>query len=152
MNEKRKFIILIDDENLERGLEKNHEEKLRDFSWLIDPILEQGDIVLKMAFYPDVAYPPIRKLSKDYGFYCVICPIDQSAKHVDNVDHKMEAFGKEMIFNNFDFTDLVIVGGDWDFKELAWAAKSRGKGVKFIGAKGTISGKLKELFEVEEIE
>ena len=34
--ERRKFIILMDYENLEKGLEETQQEKLRDFSWLID--------------------------------------------------------------------------------------------------------------------
>ena len=50
--ERRKFIILMDYENLEKGLEETQQEKLRDFSWLIDPILKQGDIVLKWRFIP----------------------------------------------------------------------------------------------------
>lgn len=149
----RKFVILVDYENLEKGL-KGQPEKLNNFSWLIDPILEEGVIVMAVAFFPDIGYPPIGILGKRYNFFCVVCPVelgDRRSKHVDDVDHRMEAFGMKLLSGGFGFTDLIIVAGDWDFKALGLEAKYATKRVVIISARDALSGGLKKLFEVKEI-
>lgn len=151
--EKRKFAVFIDYKNLEDSFANQGErlsvDRFRDFSWLIDPILEEGIIVFAFVFIPEQLSnrPAIMQLSYRHRFFPVICPRQIEGlitKDKDTVDTKMIALGKDLIEHS-DCTDVVIVGGDGDFTELANFAIWRQKRVQVMSTPESLSKDFLEL-------
>lgn len=139
----KRFAILMDFENLEKNIDRT---KLYDFSWLLNPILEQGKISCAYVFIPDHygSNPPIRTLSNIHRFFCVFCPKETGAvdkKDKDSVDTRMDELGRFLVEHS-DITDLVIVSGDADFQGLIEFARWQQKRVKVVSAHEAISGRL----------
>ncbi len=137
----RRFAILMDFENLEKNIDR---AKLRDFSWLLNPILEQGKIFCACVFIPDHygSNPPVWVLSNIHRFFCVFCPKRSGTmKDADSVDNRMDEFGRFLVEHS-DITDLVIVSGDADFQGLIEFARWQQKRVKVVSAHEAISGRI----------
>lgn len=152
-SKKRTFIVLMDGDNLFQGLEGNF-DKLTDFSWLLDPIAERGNLQLKFVFFVQLHYPPVEILSKSHCFFPIVCLGEQDGKlpkQMDNADALMTELGSILVAHH-DFTDLVIVSGDRDFNRLATKAKDYRKNVLIISARDALSGLLRQRFETMEFE
>ncbi len=137
----KRFAVLMDFENLEKNIDQT---KLRDFSWLFNPILEQGKISCAYVFIPDHygSNPPVRTLSNIYRFFCIFCPKKSGIlKDADSVDSRMDELGRFLVEHS-DITDLVIVSGDADFQGLIEFARWQQKRVKVVSAHEAISGRL----------
>lgn len=137
----KRFAILMDFENLEKNINRT---KLHDFSWLLNPILEQGKISCAYVFIPDHygSNPPVRTLSNIHRFFCVFCPKKSGVlKDADSVDARMDELGRFLVEHS-DITDLVIVSGDADFQGLIEFARWQQKRVKVVSAHEAISGRI----------
>lgn len=139
----RRFAILMDFENLEKNVDRH---RLLDFSWLINPILAAGKILVAEVFIPDHYghNVPVRTLANIHRFkpvYCVKRPGGSAVKDVDSVDKWMDEEGRFLV-EYTDITDLVIVSGDADFQSLIQFARWRQKRVRVVAAANAISGRL----------
>ncbi len=137
----KRFAILMDFENLEKNIDRT---KLHDFSWLLNPILEQGKISCAYVFIPDHygSNPPVRTLSNIHRFFCVFCPKKSGIlKDADSVDNRMDELGRFLVEHS-DITDLVVVSGDADFQGLIEFARWKQKRVKVVSAHEAISGRI----------
>lgn len=137
----KRFAILMDFENLEKNIDR---AKLSDFSWLFNPILEQGKIFSAFVFIPDHygSNPPVRVLSNIHRFFCVFCPKKSGLlKDADSVDSRMDELGRFLVEHS-DITDLIIVSGDADFQGLIEFARWQQKRVKVVSAHEAISGRI----------
>jgi len=144
----KRFAVLIDYMNLEYGI-KNPVERFRDFSWLFDPILEEGKIIFAFVFIPEQvsSRPPIMQLFHSHGFSPILCPrqIDGAiTKDKDTVDARMIDLGKELIEHS-DITHLVVVSGDADFQRLITFTLWRQKKVIIVSADQSLSRALAEM-------
>jgi len=145
----RRFGILMDYENFEKNVEEG--EWIRDFSWLTQPILERGVIIIACVFFPDhlTGRIPLQTLANMHRFFPIACPRvsrrrgagDFGVKDTDTVDARMDQFGKFVIDQTY-ITDLVVVTGDGGFQELLKFAEHRGKGVSLISAADAVSGRF----------
>lgn len=148
----RNFVIFMDFSNIRHALvgEKSIRKQVENFSWLIDPIRKKGNIILGFVFVPDNLYAlaPIIQLSKRHGFKIIVCPrqmVGTIAKNKDTVDALMEDTAKAIIEIGDKITDVVIVSGDRDFKELARFAWWRGKRVTVTSIATALSDDFMEL-------
>jgi len=145
---KRTFAIFLDYVNLERGL-PDRIENFRDFSWLLDPILEKGSILYGFCFIPEhyLARAPVMQLSHRHQFQIIVCPRQIEGvitKDEDTVDAKLIDLARTMIEHD-DFTDLVIISGDADLLPLAETAKWHRKRVTVVSPKRALSGRFLDL-------
>lgn len=138
----KRFAVLIDWQNLRKHV---NDKKLRDFSWLWNPILREGEIEAVFVFIPDhlIYSAPLRTLSNHHRFLCLtaICPPKSEngiAKEKDSVDNRLVEFGK-LLTRHKDITNVVIVAGDGDFQDLKQAVVWRNKTVKVVSAADAIS-------------
>lgn len=139
----RTFAIFMDYKNLEDNL-PNSFEKLRDFSWLLDPILKVGKIIFAFVFIPDhyLTKAPVQQLANKHQFSVIACPRQVSGivtKNADTVDTIMSNLAKGLVEHS-DITDIVVISGDADFKQLVNFAIWQQKKVKVISATDAISG------------
>lgn len=146
--DQKRFAILIDYANLELGI-KDPVERLRDFSWLLDPILKDGKIVFAFVFLPEQmsSRQPIMQLFHRHGFSPILCPrqIDGAiTKDKDTVDARMIDIGMALIEHS-DITNLVVVSGDADFQRLVTFAVWGQKKVTVISAGQSLSRALEEM-------
>lgn len=144
----------MDYRNLEKGL-SNARERFRDFSWLIDPIIERGRIVFAFVFIPDnyVNRMEIHQLANKHSFAPILCTRQTDgviSKDKDTVDAKMESLACSLIAHT-DITDIVIISGDADFQQLANFAKWNQKEVTVVSASQAVSGRFMEMAEQESI-
>lgn len=145
---KRTFAIFLDYKNLEDGL-SDPIERFRNFSWLIDPILNKGTILYGFCFIPEHYFTraPVMQLSHRHGFQIVVCPRQITGvvtKDADTVDYKMTELARTLIEHD-DFTDLVIISGDADFVPLARQARWYGKRVTVVSAALATSGRFLDI-------
>lgn len=143
----RTFAVFMDYKNLESNLK--NADKFRDFSWLLDPILEQGKIIFAFVFIPDHYFTraPIQQLSNLHRFQVIACPRQIGGaitKDADTVDAKIDELAWPIIEHS-NVTDLVIISGDADFKRLANLARWRQKNVIVISAARAVSGRFFEM-------
>lgn len=144
--EKKKFIILLDYENvwtapLGAGKGRN---KLQDLSWLIEPILAEGEILFSMAFVSDNLVGTVPMELHDAGFVVVGTPpkLDGMVwKHTDSADQIMLRTGKNLV-QHCNVTDVVIVSGDADFTDLINFARFKGCRVKVVAYQKSLSRRL----------
>ncbi len=149
---RKNFLVFLDWENLSRNISRgNPQEKLRrlsNFSWLLNPILAKGKILLALAFVTnnETSLPPIMQLSQQ-GFYPILCPRQfgvVATKDKDTVDAKLDEFARVLIEHS-DATDVVIIAGDADFQPLVNFARFHQKTVTVISASQAISGRFLEM-------
>ncbi|MDO8495590.1 MAG: NYN domain-containing protein [bacterium] len=145
----RTFAIFMDYRNLELHLKKGSRERLENFSWLLDPILQEGKIVFAFVFIPThyIALAPIMQLSHIHHFFPVVCPRQVAGavtKDHDSVDNKLESLARDIIQHS-DITDIVIISGDADFSGLATFAHWQQKKVRVISALRALSGRFIEM-------
>ena len=146
--ENRRFVVLIDYKNLEDSI-KNPGDRFRNFSWLLDPILEQGILIFGFVFIPEhySARPAINQLSSRHRFSPILCPRQFDgiiSKDADTVDARMNALGKDLIEHS-DCTDLVIISGDRDFQELANFAIWRKKKIHVFSTPEALSNAFRQI-------
>lgn len=144
----RRFLVLIDYRNLEQNVQ-NPVERLKDFSWLLNPILEKGRILLVFVFIPDhyTTRAGIMQLTQKHRFNVVICPRQiegVKTKDADTVDTKIYELAYPLI-DHSDVTDIVVVAGDRDFVPLAVFARNQQKKVHIVSAAQALSGHWREL-------
>lgn len=146
----KKFAIFLDFVNLEKNMPKSS-DKFRDFSWLLNPILEKGKLIFAFVFIPDhyVSRTPIMQLTHKHRFHTLVCPRQiltggSTIKDADTVDAQMHDLGYAII-DNSEITDLLIVSGDADFQRLATHAIWQQKSVTVISASRALSGRFLEM-------
>jgi len=154
----RTFLVFLDLENLTRNISKgNPREKMKrlnDFSWLLNPIIAKGKILLAVAFVTnsEAGLPPIMQLSRQ-GFYPVLCPRQLgvvATKDADTVDAKLDAFAKVLIEHS-DATDVILITGDADFQPLVTFARFNQKTVTVVSASQALSGRFLDMEQRGEI-
>ncbi len=155
----RTFLVFLDWENLARNISRgNPQERLKrlsDFSWLLNPIIAKGKILLALAFVTnnEAGLPPIMQLSRQ-GFYPVLCPRQlgvAATKDADTVDAKLDEVARALIEHS-DATDVIIIAGDADFQPLVNFARFHQKIVTVISAPQAISGRFLEMERRGDIE
>ncbi len=149
-SQNKKFAIFLDFVNLEKNMPKSA-DKFRDFSWLLNPILEKGKLIFAFVFIPDhyVSRAPIMQLTHKHRFHPLVCPRQiltggSTIKDADTVDAQMHDLGYAII-DNSDITDLIIVSGDADFQRLATHAIWQQKSVTVVSASKALSGRFLEM-------
>lgn len=152
----KRFLILIDYRNFEKGFSGYTFEKFSNFNWLIDPLLEEGKIGNIFVFVPlnYINRTPVVTLSHRERTFVVACPRQIAGgitKERDSVDARMESLGKFMIEHS-DTTDLVMVGGDGDYQELIVFAKWQQKKVRIVSTKNALSARLREMGSSSRVE
>lgn len=145
----RLFGIFMDYRNLEMHLKRTSRDKLNDFSWLLDPILSEGKIILSFVFIPShyTVMPPVMQLTRLHHFIPVVCPRQISGavtKDRDSVDNQMESLTRDLVEYSI-LTDFVIVSGDADFAALATFAQWRQKRVHIVSTLEALSGRFMEM-------
>ncbi|MBI2063504.1 MAG: NYN domain-containing protein [Candidatus Yanofskybacteria bacterium] len=146
--QEKRFAVFMDYKNLEMNLPRST-DKFRNFSWLLDPILNQGKIIFAFVFIPDhyVSRAPIMQLTHKHHFHAIFCPRQingVTTKDADTVDAQMQELAWALIQNS-DITDVVIVTGDSDFQRLATHAKWQQKRVWVVSAEKAVSGRFLEM-------
>lgn len=152
------FAIFLDYKNLEENIKKTAKEKLNDFSWLTEPLLQEGKIIFAFVFIPMhyINRAPIMQLSRLHHFVPVLCPRQTDGavtKDADTADAKLETLAKNLIQHS-SITNIVIVSGDSDFSELVNFAHWQQKKVRIISAIGALSErfiKMKENGIIEKV-
>lgn len=148
----RTFLVFLDLENLTRNISRHNPRekigKLSNFSWLLNPIIAKGKILLAFAFVTnnEAGLPPIMQLSRQ-GFYPVLCPRElgvAATKEKDTVDAKLDEVARVLIEHS-DATDVIIIAGDADFQSLVVFARFHQKTVTVISASRAISGRFLEM-------
>ncbi len=150
----RRFAIFIDYKNLEDGI-RNPGNRFQNFSWLLDPILKQGNIIFGFVFVPEhrTTRPAVVQLSNLHNFKIIVCPRQfegHLSKDKDTVDAVMIDLGRDII-EHTDCTDLVVVGGDGDFTRLTNFAIWRRKKVQVFSTPEALSQDFRKL-ESEHLE
>lgn len=149
---KKTFLVFLDLENLARNINKDNFRKkldrLSNFSWLLNPIIAKGKILLAFAFVTnsEAGLPPIMQLSRQ-GFFPVICPRQLgivATKNADTVDAKLSEVARVLIEHS-DATDIVIIAGDADFQPLVNFARFHQKTVTVVSASQAVSGRFLEM-------
>lgn len=148
--QEKRFAIFMDYVNLEKGLPKST-DRFKNFSWLLNPILEKGKLIHAFVFIPDhyASRAPLMQFTHKYRFTSILCPRRMSGavtKDVDMVDTQMIELAW-VIIDHSDITDLIIVAGDGDFQGLVTHALWQQKNVKIISAAKAISGRYLEMEE-----
>jgi hypothetical protein len=150
----RSFLVFIDYENLRRGLNMGPTERLKklfNLSWLLDPILKKGKVLLVFVFVPENA--PLAQLSRQ-GFFPIPCPRQFGGvvtKDKDTVDARMENLARVLI-EHTDATDVLIISGDADFQPLVAFARFQQKRVTVASTREALSGRFLEMEKAGEIE
>lgn len=144
--EKRTFAVFMDYSNLEKNIPL---DKYRNFSWLLDPILEIGKIIFAFVFVPEnlMGRAPIYQLSNIHGFHIEVCPRQMSgvvSKDADTVDAKLCELARALI-DYTEVTDVVIISGDADFGPLVNHAIFQQKKVTVVSADKAMSGRYLEM-------
>lgn len=147
----RKFAVFIDYKNISDGMGKNG-RGLKSFHSLLQPILDQGEIIFGFAFVPGhfVTRLPVMELTYKYGIRVIICPRQIEGvitKDKDSVDAQMDSLARDFIEHASGITDVVIFSGDADFQDLVRFAVWRQKTVTIIGTRESISGRFLEMAE-----
>ncbi len=147
----RKFAVFIDYKNISDGMGKNG-RGLKSFRSLLQPILDQGEIIFGFAFVPShfVTRLPVMELTYKYGIRVIICPRQIEGvitKDKDSVDAQMDSLARDFIEHASGITDVVIFSGDADFQDLVRFAVWRQKTVTVMGARESISGRFLEMAE-----
>lgn len=148
LSQKKVFAIFMDYKNLVSDL-PNSAKRFSDFSWLINPILEQGIISFPFVFIPDnyTNRMEIHQLSNKHGFSPIVCTRQIHGavmKNGDTVDAKMESLARDIILHT-DVTDIVIISGDADFQGLVNFAIFNQKNVTIVSAARALSGRFFEM-------
>jgi len=146
----RRFAIFIDYKNLEDSI-KNAGNRFRNFSWLLNPILEQGVIIFAFVFVPQhrTTRPAVVQLANLHNFKIIWCPREfetegHISKDKDTVDAVMIDLGRDII-EHTDCTDLVIVDGDGDFTRLTTFGMWRQKRVQLFATEEALSNDFRQL-------
>ncbi|KKS26800.1 MAG: hypothetical protein A2736_00735 [Candidatus Yanofskybacteria bacterium RIFCSPHIGHO2_01_FULL_41_27] len=152
--QKRIFAVFMDYKNLDDGL-PGGTRKFSDFSWLINPILEQGIIAFAYVFIPDnyAGRAEIYQLSDKHDFLPILCTRKTKngiMKNGDTVDAKMEREAIKLIIHS-DITDITIVSGDADFQGLINFAIHNQKRVTVVPAAKACSERFFEMAETGKI-
>jgi hypothetical protein len=144
----RRFVILIDYRNLEKGL-RDQGHRSHNFDWLFGPILKKGIITFGYVFVPQMpnTRASIVQLANTHSFTIVQCPREFAghiSKEKDTVDAVMSELGRKMV-DHSDCTDIAICSGDADFVPLANYARWKGKQVHVFSALKALSADFWEL-------
>ena len=145
----RRFVILIDWNNLETGL-RSGGIGFQNFNWLLGPILEHGIVIFTFVFVPQLANTrlPVVQMANLYNFKIVQCPREFTSRGVskdkDTVDATMIDLGISLIEHS-DCTDIVIVSGDGDFSRFAARAMCSQKRVHVFSTREALSGDFRKL-------
>lgn len=141
--ERRRFLILLDYENVFISPLGKGRDKLRDLSWIIEPVLAEGEITFAMAFVPDNIIGTVPMELYYSGFLVISTPPKTEGeelawKYTDSADQIMTRTGKSLIQHSH-ITDVVIVSGDADFNDLVNFARFKGCHVKVVAYESSLS-------------
>jgi uncharacterized LabA/DUF88 family protein len=151
MSREKIFAVFIDYLNIERGITNQIErrERMRDFGWLINPILEKGKIAFIYIFVPDATVPEFSPIfvGGKQRIPIVVCPrrvVGGVMKDADTVDQFLMEMATSHIYHS-DISDIVIVSGDADFSPVIRRALMNRKRVTVVSTAQALSGRFREI-------
>lgn len=157
----RRFAILVDYLNVEKSLPRERPgERSKKMINLLKGLEREilgtpgNIIILAEVFIPSQFAGVTPKMEIAHGLYfeiiCVRRMEKGAIKEVDSVDQKMINRGQFLIEHS-DVTDIVIVSGDADFKDLVIQAMRHQKRVTVVSGPQAVSKRFVEMHGREEI-
>jgi len=137
----RRLALLIDFENIARGVRQRHLEERVDLRAILAELEEKGRILCKRAYADWGYYKDYRSDLLQHG----IEPVQVFAASRDRegwkngADIRIAIDAVETVFRMPDITDFVLVTGDSDFLSLVNRLRENGKTVWGIGLKTSSS-------------
>ena len=150
-----KVLVLIDWENLLAALRLLSSPPERfsmaaGFDRLIEEITDKvGEIAVVFIFTPSHLVASVEQISRELGFFTVVCPKTKDKKtgeYVDTVDATLIELGEIQMGLINGLTHLCIGSGDRDFTPLMRRARRKGlRTIVVAGSEKSLASKMIDL-------